>query len=243
MALSPTIERKVASLGLKQEHVFGLLDQGVLLPLSSIGPNAYNPKTCEDARLLSIAQSLRRKQWQPSQVALVWRDPDGATEYTLIDGEHRWMVCRLSGFTLYPAVVATQVTTREQAAEVTLAFEEARARKDKRKSADLLIQAAVRGDDDFLTQVLRVRDPERLRAAAIQREQAVNAARAQAAEQRASAPRTVTLVMTGAQYDEYQAALGKARTVLARAQETIGMVTDLSDGDVVAVAAVLRNGG
>ena len=56
------------------------------------------------------------------------------------------------------------------------------------------------------------------------------------------APKLVSLTFTGAQYDAYQTALGKARTRLRQAQETVDMVEELADKEIVALAAVLRNG-
>ena len=93
--------------------------------------------------------------------------------------------------------------------------------------------------DELLRQVFLVRDPEALR-----RKREAFASRlnqqAQSAVQR-TPPKLISLVFTGDQYDAYQDALRGARTKLKQAAETIAMVRELEDRDIVALAAVLRN--
>ncbi len=241
MALSATAAKRVEALGLREDQVFAALDPALLLPIAEIRPNPDNPKTCQDARLLSIATSLKSKGWVPSELPLVWPS-GGATPYTLINGEHRWLIAKAAGFQHFPAVIAQGITSAEDALALTMALEEARARRDKGKWARNLVDLATQGRDDELRDILRVRDPEALRLLAQQQQQRVKDAERQRQEQRASAPRLVSFTLTGAQYDTLQYAMGRARTRLKQAGELVGMVRELADSDVVAIAAVMRNG-
>ncbi len=239
MALSPTIQKKIAALGMQEAVVYAALPPERLVYTHDVAPNQYNPKTCQDERLLSLAQSLKLNGWLPSQLPLAWHDPEGAKQWSIIDGEHRWMVASCAGFVKFPLIEATAVKTRTDAMALTMALEEAHARRDKDKWAANLVELAVAGRDDDLRRVLRIKDPEALR----QKREAFAGKLQEAAAAggvASAAPKLVSLTFTGAQYEAYQAALGKARTRLKMAQETIGMLDELSDRDVVAIAATLR---
>lgn len=241
MAITSRSDKQIVALGLTEEQAFRDIDPGLLLSISDVSPNDYNPKTCNDERLVALAASIKQTGWVPSELPLVWEDPHGVTRYTIINGEHRWHICRIAGFARYPAVIANAVKSREDALALTMALEEARARRDGAKYTRNLIELATRGRDDLLRNVLRQRDPDELRRLAAERADKAKSVQAKAKEQRA-APRIVSLTFTSKQFDEYKTALGAARTRLKQAQETIDMVSDLSDADVVAIAAVLRNG-
>jgi hypothetical protein len=242
MALSVGIHKRIEAMGLREDEIYAALDRALLLPIEDIRPNPDNPKTCQDARLLSIATSLKTKGWVPSELPLVW-PAGGATPYMLINGEHRWMIAKMAGFQRFPAVIARGITCAEDALALTMALEEARARRDKGKWAQNLMELAAQGRDEELRNILRVRDPEVLRQLALQQQARVEDAIKRQQEQRASAPRLVSFTLTGAQYDALQEAMGHAKTRLKQAQELVGMVRELADKDVVALAALLRAQG
>jgi ParB-like chromosome segregation protein Spo0J len=232
---------KIVTLGLKEEQVFAGIPVDLLLSLSDVSPNDYNPKSCNDERILMLANSVKMNGWIPSELPLVWEDKDGPTRYTIINGEHRWLICKEAGFSQYPAVVASAIETREEAMALTMALEEARARRDAKQYTANLLELAAKNRDELLTKVLRQRDPEELRR--LQAAHAEKSAQtvATAKEKASQAPRLMTLTFTRAQSDAYHQALGKARTRLKQAQETVNMLEELSNADVVAIAAVLRN--
>jgi len=238
--MEPKLLRAIRDVGLTEEALYAGLPPECLLPTEAIAPNSYNPKTCPSGRLLQIAQSLKQMGWIASEMPLVWRDPEGVTEYTLINGEHRWRVVMAAGLEHFPALVTEAVSNREEAMALSMALEDAKARRDSRKFAENLMNLAASGArDELLRQVFLVRDPEALR-----RKREAFASRlnqqAQSAVQR-TPPKLISLVFTGDQYDAYQDALRGARTKLKQAAETIAMVRELEDRDIVALAAVLRN--
>lgn len=242
MALSPQIQKKIAALGLQEAAVYATLSPDCLVFTHDVTPNLTNPKTCQDERLLAIAASLKAKTWIASELPLVWQDPEGVKPYTLINGEHRWMIASMAGFVKFPVIIASAVKSREDAMALSMALEEATARRDKGKWVANLMELAASGRDDDLRNILRIKDPEALRA---QREKFANRLQAQAAEGGVAnaAPKLVSLTFTGAQYEAYQEAIGKARTRLKMAGETIGMLEELADRDVVALAAMMRGDG
>lgn len=241
MAITASVEKRIEAVGLIEEDAFAGLPAGVLLAISAVSPNDYNPKQCSDDRLVRIAESIKLKGWVPSEVCLVWRDPDCPTEYRIINGEHRWLICKIAGFTHFPAYVAEAVTTREDAMALGMALEEAVAGRDHKKWTDNLLHLATRGKDEDLRKLLRVKDPEQLRQD-LKYANAAGQEFAKSVARNTSRPKLVTLTFTGDQYDAYQAALGNAKTRLKMATETIGMLKELAERDVVAIAAVLRNG-
>lgn len=240
--------RAIRALGLNEQQVFADIPPDLLLTISDIAPNDYNPKSIGPARdraCLQIAHSLRKHAWLPHDLALVWEDPDGATRYTIINGEHRWQVCKAAGFERFPAVVRPPFASRDDAIALVMALEGAKGRRDNKKFTANLLALAVDGKDDELRSILNVRDPAGLRLLAQQRQQRLDEAQGAAAEQRRSAPRLVSLTFTGAQYDEYQAALGKARTRLKQAAQTNALIQSLAeatDAELIAAAAVITNG-
>ena len=122
-----------------------------------------------------------------------------------------------------------------------MALEDARARRDAKAFTNNLIRLAAENRDELLRRVLRQRDPEELRRLVQGRKQAASDTVAKARKSRESAPRLYSLMFTRKQHEQFQEALGKARTRLRIAQETIGMLEELSEADIVAIAAVLRN--
>jgi ParB-like chromosome segregation protein Spo0J len=241
MALTPAVQKRVEALGLLEQQTYAAIEPALLLPIAEVRANPDNPKICQDARLLAIATSLKTKGWVPSELPLVWR-AGGPTPYMLINGEHRWLIARAAGFERFPAVVAKGIDCAEDAIALTMALEEARARRDKGKWARNLMDLAAAGRDDELRDILRVRDPALLRELANQQRGRIEAAVQERQEQRASAPRLVSFTLTGAQYDSLQQAMHQAKTRIKQAQELVGMVQELVDKDVVALAAVIRNG-
>ena len=181
------------------------------MPISDVTPNDWNPKTCNADRLLQIASSLKKHGWLSNDLPLLWRDPACPDVLTIINGEHRWLVCAAAGFLHYPGKITTAPQTRADAIALTMAFEEAKARRDGAKFQQNLTDLAIAGRDEDLRTILRVKDPEALRKkqaafATGLREKAVAGGTA------TTAPRMVALTFTGAQYDAYQAALGTARS-------------------------------
>jgi hypothetical protein len=241
MSMTPQVAKRVEALGLQEQQVYAMLDPALLVPIAEVRANPDNPKTCQDTRLLAIATSLKTKGWVPSELPLVWK-AGGPSEYMLINGEHRWLVALAAGFEHFPAVIASGIDNAEDATALTMALEEARARRDKGKWAKNLMDLAAQGRDQELREILRVRDPEALRQLAVRNKQRVSDAVAERQEQRSSAPRLVSYTLTGGQFDALQAAMGKARTRIKQAQELVGMVEELADRDIVAIAAVLHNG-
>jgi len=239
--ISPKARKTIAALGLDEEQVYGDLDPSLLLERVQVSPNNYNPKDCNDARLVAIANSIKTKGWVASELPLVWRDPEGDTAFTLINGEHRYWITVYAEFRCFPAVVAKSVTCREDAMALGMALEEATARRDKGKWAENLVALAVAGNDADLRDILRIKDP-----AALRQKQVAFAGKLQASAAAggvsAAAPKLVSLTFTRTQYDAYQAALGNARTRLRQAQETVNMVAELADKEIVALAAMIRNG-
>lgn len=229
-------------LGLSEGEVFAGLPSGCLVEMHLVAPNDWNPKACNTDRLLQIGNSLKRHGWQPNDLPLLWRDPACPDVLTIINGEHRWLVCAASGFLHFPGLITEAPKTREDAVALTMAFEEAKARRDSKRFQQNLTDLAMAGRtdsrfDDDLRNILRVKDPELLR----QKREAF----ATGLREKASAgmgPRMVALTFTAEQYEAYQQALGKARTRLRQAGETIGMLEELTDRDVVAIAAMMRNG-
>ncbi len=242
MEVTASLKKKLALLGLTEGEVYKDLPSSVLVPISDVTPNDWNPKTCGPDRLLQIASSLKQHGWLPNDLPLLWRDPACPDVLTIINGEHRWLICAASGFLHYPGKETTAPKTREDAIALTMAFEEAKARRDSAKFQQNLTDLAVAGRDEDLRTILRVKDPEALRQkraafAAGLREKVAAGGTA------ATAPRMVALTFTGAQYDAYQAALGAARTRLKQAGETVGMIEEfaaLTDAEVVALAAEAR---
>ena len=235
--LSPALEKQILALGLEQEACYAALPAGCLLPMGEIQPNDFNRKHFK-SRIAEIAGSLKQVGWQPNDLALVWRDPAGKVPYTIINGEHRWMIARLCGFTQFPALVAN-VTNREDAMLLNATFEVARGRLDKQGMAKNLAEIAARGDrDEWLRVAARIKDPEAIRATMRAQAERVEMVRAEAKAN--AAPRLLTLALTAAQYEAWQLAIGKAKTRLKLAAETIGMVEELADRDIVAIAAVMR---
>lgn len=252
MALSPNIERNVAELGLVEEEVFANVPAELLLDIEAVHPNAYNPKTCSDERLLRIAKSIKQLRWNASMLCMVWRDPDGQTEFTIVNGEHRYHICKFAGFKHYPAVVAPGgekgIQTREDAMAWGMALEEATAGRDGQKWAKNLLALSASGKkDDFLKELLRVNDPAALRQRLRDNAPDKDAMRRKAKTQ-AARPRIMTLTFTEQQHAAYQEALGKARTRLKIASETNGMLDELAgsidagltDEEIVAMAAIIR---
>ena len=240
--ISPAAEEKITALGLSEEQVYRALRPDLLLPLASISPNPENPKQCNDARLLALTSALLQDGWVPSELPLVWETPDGKpTQYQLINGEHRWLICQAAGFEKFPAVIAPTIHAQADATALCMRLEEARARRDSKQFTANLLEMAAQGRDVELREVLRIKDPEALRA---QRERFANKLKdtVEAGGIRGNAPRLVSLTFTGAQYEAYQVALGNARTRLKQAAETIAMLEELADSDVIAIGAVLRNG-
>jgi len=74
--LTGDAERRILKLGLQEDDVYRHLDTALLVPIDDVAPNNFNPKTCQDDRLLQIASSLKQYGWQPSDIPLVWHDPD-----------------------------------------------------------------------------------------------------------------------------------------------------------------------
>ena len=93
MAVTEKGLQAIRELGLQEQQVFAQLDKGLLLSIADVAPNTFNPKACNDERLLAIASSIELNGWMPSELPLVWEPPDGPTKYTLIIGEHRWLIC------------------------------------------------------------------------------------------------------------------------------------------------------
>jgi ParB-like chromosome segregation protein Spo0J len=234
--------KRIVALGLNEEQVFAGIPADLLLTLSDVSPNDYNPKSCNDERILMLANTIKLNGWIPSELPLVWEDKEGPARYTIINGEHRWLICKEAGFSRYPAVVAQAVQTRDEAMALTMALEEARARRDAKQYTANLLELAAKNRDELLTKVLRQRDPEELRRLQAAHAEKSAQAVATAKEKASQTPRLMTLTFTRAQSDAYHNAMGKARTRLKQAQETIDMIEELSDADVVAIAAVLRNG-
>jgi len=240
--ITAAVQKRIAALGLSEEQVYRALDPALLLTLSEVSPNPDNPKQCNDARLLQVASSLLQEGWVQSEMPLVWATPDGRpTRYQLINGEHRWMICKMAGFENFPALISPTIQTQADATALCMKLEEARARRDGKKYAENLLAMAAEGRDEELRAILRIKDPAALRA---QRERfaAGLEAKVQRARTEDVRPRLVSLTMTREQHEAYTEALGKARTRLRQAQETVDMVRELSEGEIVAIAAVVRNG-
>lgn len=71
------------------------------LPIDSISPNPYQPRTAfDDAEIASLAASIR--EHGIVQPIVVCRDGDG---YALIAGERRWRAARVAGYESIPAVI------------------------------------------------------------------------------------------------------------------------------------------
>lgn len=241
MPLTPKISKKIAKLGLVEAEVLASIPVEHLRPLDSIRPSDFNPKDCSDDRLIQIARSLQRKGWVPSELPLVWRDPEGPVEFALINGEHRWVICQAAGFTHFPALIAESITDRTDALALNAALEEARARRDSKQYAQNLIDLAVAGRDADLRSILRVRDPEALRQQRERFQQKLKGtAESGGVAAPANRPKLVTLTFTSAQHAAFEAALNGARSHLRKAQAVVDMVRELSDSEVVAVAAALR---
>jgi hypothetical protein len=239
--MQPSTLKAIRALDLNESDLYGQVPKKNLLCTVEIAPNDYNPKTCPPVRLLQIARALKQMGWVPSEMPLVWRDPEGTAPFTLINGEHRWQVIAAAGLLHFPALVAENVTSREEAMALTMALEDAKARRDSGKFAENLATLAASGDrDELLRQVFLIRDPEALR----QKRAAFASGLAQKAQAAATQapPKLVSLVFTGAQYEAFQVALRGAKSRLKQAQETVGMVKELADKEIVAIAAVLRNG-
>ena len=254
MPITAAAQAAIQKLGLDEETVLARIPQDRLLALTDVcpigattdHPEYTNPKKCTDERLLSIANSLRELGWLPSDLPMVWEDPAAPTPYRLINGEHRWIVCRFAGFTRFPAVVNERVTTFDDAMIVTLALEEARALQDRGKNSANLIRLAASGKAEQLKAILRIQNPERLKELAASLGERTREAAGQARAATADKPRLVTLTFTGVLHTRYVAALGKAHKALRQAAETCNMLEELEafgaehPEDLVALAAQVR---
>lgn len=237
--VSPKLEAKIRAIGLVEAEVLRAVPAEHLYPIGQITPNDYNPKKCTDDRLLSVTESLKRFGWLESDLPMIWQPNLKRKAFTVVNGEHRFVIALAAGFKQFPAVLSSAIKTKEDAIAMTLTLEEARARPDATKRTAAIMALAQAGRDEELQKILRIVNPERIREIA-------ESNRARATEIRAhvaaatTAPRLVPLTMTQAQFAAWQAALGKARGRLGQAQATVDMVRDLSDSEVVAVAAALK---
>jgi hypothetical protein len=236
--LTELAQKQIVRMELDEQVVYANLQGSLLVPIWDVGPNSWNPKTCQDDRLCQIARSLQKHGWQPSDLPLVAEGLEGAANrYTIINGEHRWLICNWAGFKQFPVTIATSVKTDEDGMALTMALEEAKARRDGKKFAENLVKLAVAGRDEELRGILRVRDPEALRQ---QRERFASKLAGNKATGGA-VPKLVSLVMTNEQHVQWTLAIRSARTKLLVAQATIDMVQELADREIVALAAALRN--
>lgn len=228
---------EIERIGLDEAKVFARIRSEHLWPMRDVRPNDWNPKQCTDERLLSIAYSLKRHGWLENDLPLLWRKPKSKT-LTIIGGEHRWKVCQVAKFEHFPGIIATAIETVEDAMALTMAMEEAKARRDNRRYTENLVALAQSRRDEELREILRIRDPEALRRAAEERRERISAEIRKRQEQ--EPPRIVSLTMTGPMYVRFNEAMGKARTQLKRSERICDLVESLSDGEIVDLAVVFE---
>jgi hypothetical protein len=236
--VKPECEAKIRELGLLESEVFARIERESLWPLASVSPNDWNPKETTDARLLSIAGSLKQHGWLESDLPLLWREKPKGEALTILNGEHRWLVCKAAGFERYPGVLVSSVKTREDAMAITMAMEAAKARHDAKQFTANLVAMARAGRDEELRRVLGIRDPAALRQKAQENSDRIRTIRK--AQQSEGPPRVVSMTMTGPQYMRWMGATEKARSNLKRAGIAVGLVDKLGDGDLLDLAGVFQ---
>jgi len=231
------VARQIAQLGLVEAEVLARIPREHLWPIEHVQPNDWNPKLCTPDRYLGLAHSLKTHGWLGSDIPLLWK-PGRAEQYVIINGEHRYRICVAAGFEHYPGFIAEACRTRDDAMALTMAMEEAKARRDAEKYVANLVELARKGRDEELRNILRVRDPGQLRAAAEARRESIQAA--VIARRSEEPPRVVSMTMTGPQYVRFTEAMGNARSQLKRAGIACDLIDQLSMGDLMDLAVVYQ---
>jgi ParB-like chromosome segregation protein Spo0J len=230
-----TFADRLAAVGLVESEVLGGIIPEHLHPIGQVEPNEWNPKECNEARLLALAESLKRHGWLAHDLPLLWQDRRG--HFTIINGEHRWKVLVAAGFAQFPGIVTTAVKSREDGMALTMALEEAKARRDGKQYLANLVELAKAKRDEELRSIFRV-DAEAIRERARQKAEEVQiAARERLA---AGPPRIITLLLPGPAFARFQEATAKARTALQRAGIATKAVEELSSGEVADLALLWR---
>jgi hypothetical protein len=229
-------EQAIAKLSIDEQEVYRFIPGDLLRPIESYRANTWNPKKCPDDRLLGIAESLKQKGWLAHDLPLVWQPPR-SKQFVILNGEHRWLVCRAAGFKSFPGVIAPGITDEMEARELTLVCEGAKARPDHQKFARELTTLALAGRDEALRGILRV-NAERLRDRAEATKQRLEETLQE--RSKAGGPRMVSLVLTGTAHARWQEAMTKAKSVLKQATGATELVEALSAGDLVDLALCWR---
>ena len=196
-----------------------------MIPREQIRPNEWNANTFDPENYPKLVESIRDRgimeplKVMPDPCCAIARGGDGNTEdlrYLLIDGYHRWLAAEELGLMELPCEVWE--ISLEEAKIRGLQLNYLRGQPVPQRLAALLHD---------LNATFAVEDLANLLPwSAGEIEQAIDLLRlppdlqerlaGEAAEQAATAPVPVTVVLVGAEYDRFEAAMGKAKDAMGR---------------------------
>lgn len=109
----------------------GISGSPVILPLSLVKPNGYNPNRQPAHVFASLKHGLKTDGWLANMALLVWgSDEHGAEKMMIIDGEHRWRAAPEVGIREAPMVILRGVS-EAKAKALTVAMNNRRGEFEK----------------------------------------------------------------------------------------------------------------
>lgn len=131
---------------------FGHLDRMDVqyLDIEQIKPNRWNPNRQSDGEFELLLRSMEDDGF--TQPIILIPDPDGTTQYVVVDGEHRWRAAQALGFTKVPGIITNM--TLEQAMISTVRHNRARGQHAVENEAAILSDLAAAGILDLAQDAL-----------------------------------------------------------------------------------------